>query len=53
MTDEQRDAMVQLYKSSLSPGGMAFLTWFSQVLASILFSFVSALLIKTPQKTSY
>ncbi len=46
----QRDAILELYKTGLTPGTMAFLVGFYQTLVGIAISLLTAIFIKTPLK---
>jgi hypothetical protein len=50
LPEDQMNALIELYKSGLTASGMAFLTWFYQLLGCAVFSFLTASLIKTSDR---
>jgi hypothetical protein len=49
-SDDQIETLVQLYNTTLTPGMMAFITFFSQVLIGVLLGLVISVFIKTPNR---
>ncbi len=48
LTEQQVNAMVDIYKSTLTPGIMAFVVFFSQSLIGVLLGLVMSVFIKSP-----
>jgi hypothetical protein len=50
LPDDQLNALMELYKSGLNASGMAFLTWLYQLFGCAIFSFLTASLVKSPER---
>lgn len=50
LPQEQVDALVELYKSSLNPGSMAAIVFFYQAFSGVLIGLLMSVFVKTPAK---